>query len=154
MRVTKLVALAVPLLAIGCAVTASPPSSGPLPVGLVDPNATAETRALFANLQRLAPDHLLFGHEDALAYGVHWIDEPGRSDVREVAGSFPAVYGWDVGHLEIGAETNLDNVNFGRMREWILEGYRRVGMSASALRRLQPALQRLVPVSRHPRRSS
>jgi mannan endo-1,4-beta-mannosidase len=129
MRIARFAALAVPLLPIGCAVAASLSRSDPLPIGLVDPNATAETRGLFANLQRLAPDHLLFGHEDALAYGVHWIDEPGRSDVREVAGSFPAVYGWDVGHLEIGAEANLDNVNFGRMREWIVEGYRRGGMS-------------------------
>ena len=47
---------------------------------LVDDRATAETQALFVNLQRLAPDHLLFGHQDALAYGVDWVREAGRSE--------------------------------------------------------------------------
>lgn len=95
---------------------------------LVDPNATAETRALFENLRALAADHVLFGHQDALAYGIGWSGDPGRSDVKDVAGSHPAVYGWDVGDLEHGASRNLDGVNFGLMREWIREGYGRGGV--------------------------
>jgi mannan endo-1,4-beta-mannosidase len=129
MNLSQHVAAVLALLALGCGAVAPPPSPVASAPRLVDPNATAETHALFVNLQRLAPHHLLFGHEDALAYGVGWIDEPGRSDVKEVAGSFPAVYGWDIGHLEIGAEANLDGVSFERMREWIVEGYRRGGMS-------------------------
>jgi mannan endo-1,4-beta-mannosidase len=121
-------ALMIPLLAAGCSAGQAVHPLDTRAPRLVDPNATAETRALFVNLQRLAPDHLLFGHEDDLAYGVRWIAEPGRSDVREVAGSYPAVYGWDLGHLEIGAAANLDKVDFGRMREWIVEGYRRGGV--------------------------
>jgi mannan endo-1,4-beta-mannosidase len=69
------------------------------PVRLADPYATAETRALFVNLGRLSQDHVLFGHHDDLAYGVQWRDEPGRSDVLETAGAYPAVYGWDVARL-------------------------------------------------------
>ena len=44
---------------------------------LVDKNAEPETLALYENLSRLAPDHILFGHQDALAYGeiCLWIDK-------------------------------------------------------------------------------
>jgi mannan endo-1,4-beta-mannosidase len=97
-------------------------------VDLADPEASRETRALFANLQRLASDHVLFGHEDALAYGVHWIGEEDRSDVKDVTGSYPAVYGWELGDLELGAEENLDGVDFEDMQRWIKKGYERGGV--------------------------
>lgn len=97
-------------------------------IQLIDPNATTETRALYANLRKISDEHILFGHQDDLAYGFKWIDEPGRSDVMEVAGSYPAVYGWELGHLEHGAEVNLDNVNFEKMKSWIIEGHQRGGI--------------------------
>jgi mannan endo-1,4-beta-mannosidase len=104
--------------------------ASPIPdLTLVDLNATPETKALFINLDRIRRENILFGHEDALAYGVHWRnDEPGRSDVMEVTGSYPAVYGWEIGDLELGKPENLDNVNFEKMREWIREGYKRGGV--------------------------
>jgi mannan endo-1,4-beta-mannosidase len=104
--------------------------ASPIPdLTLVDLNATPETKALFINLDRIRRENILFGHEDALAYGVHWRnDEPGRSDVVEVTGSYPAVYGWEIGDLELGKPENLDNVNFDKMREWIREGYERGGI--------------------------
>lgn len=95
---------------------------------LVDPHATKETQALYANLKRLAPESVLFGHEDDLAYGVTWKEEPGRSDVKETVGSYPAVYGWDIGKLELGVEKNIDSVRFDAMRGWIQEGYMRGGV--------------------------
>ena len=94
----------------------------------VDPDATRETRALLANLGELSTNHVLFGHQDDLAYGVHWKREKGRSDVKEVVGSYPAVYGWDIGDLEHGAAENLDGVNFEDMKGWIQEGYKRGGV--------------------------
>jgi mannan endo-1,4-beta-mannosidase len=94
----------------------------------VDPNATAETRALIMNLKEISRNYILFGHQDDLAYGVHWINEPGRSDVKETAGSYPAVYGWELGDLELGAPQNLDKVNFDNMQRWIKEGYSRGGV--------------------------
>ncbi len=95
-----------------------------------DQNATRETRGLLYNLEQTRQQHILFGHQDALAYGVHWINEPGRSDVLEVAGSYPAMYGWELGHLEHDADVNLDNVNFEQMKQWIREGYERGGVIA------------------------
>jgi len=99
--------------------------AGPAPI---DHDATAETRALFVNLRRLAREHVLFGHQDDLAYGVLWSGEPGRSDVKEAAGSYPAVYGWDAGGLERDASANLDGVAFERQRAWIAEGFARGGV--------------------------
>ncbi len=96
--------------------------------GPTDLHATADTRALFFNLRRLAREHVLFGHQDDLAYGYDWIAEPGRSDVKESAGAYPALYGWEVSGIEKNAPRNIDNVDFTRMREWIAEGYRRGGV--------------------------
>jgi mannan endo-1,4-beta-mannosidase len=93
--------------------------------GPIDSDATPETAALFANLQRLAHNHVLFGHQDDLAYGHDWVGEAGRSDVRDVAGSYPAVYGWEMSKIEHDSPADIDGVPFARMRGWILDGYAR-----------------------------
>jgi hypothetical protein len=111
----------------------------------------AETRALFVNLRRLAGDAVLFGHQDDLAYGTRWRADAGRSDVQETAGSYPAVYGWELGDLERGAPANLDGVDFARMRGWIVEGYRRGGGDHDQLAHGQPREPRQL-VGHHARR--
>lgn len=63
---------------------------------LLDPKATPETQALYHNLEELSGEHALFGHQATLAYGRTWVAEPSRSDVKDVTGSFPSLYGWDV----------------------------------------------------------
>jgi len=98
-------------------------------ISVVDPGATKETKYLFSNLAGLSGDHLLFGHQDTTACGVSWWDEDRRSDIKDVCGSFPAVYGWDVGQLELGGQHNLDGVEFERMRFWIRAAYTRGGIS-------------------------
>ncbi|MBN1559049.1 beta-mannosidase [candidate division KSB1 bacterium] len=98
---------------------------------LVDSLATPATVALFNNLKTLAQSGLLFGHQDDLAYGIGWIATPGRSDVREVCGDYPAVYGWDLG--DIGNEANLDGVNFQQMKSWIKQAYARGGINTISL---------------------
>ncbi|GEM_PF-993355 len=116
--------LAFILLVLGSAASAQP----------IDPNATPETVNLFYNLRNLSKGSLLFGHEDALAYGLNqdgsrWIDEDNRSDVKSVTGSHPAVYGWEIGRLELeDSAANIDDVNFERMRYWIRTGYERGGI--------------------------
>jgi mannan endo-1,4-beta-mannosidase len=115
----------------------------------VDAHATAETRALFANLRRLAGTQIMFGHQDDLAYGHDWFAQPGaapagarapaRSDVKDVAGAYPAVYGWELGNLERGMPADLDGVDFARMRDWIVEGYRRGGVITLSWHMMNPA---------------
>ena len=90
---------------------ATPIGAPGLNAGPIDPQATAETRALFHNLRSLARRHVLFGHQDDLAYGYDWVAEPGRSDVRESSGSYPAVYGWEVSGLETSSPKNIDGVD-------------------------------------------
>ena len=113
---------ALSLIVAGCALPARTARAQ------VDAHATKETRALFLNLRTLARSHVLFGHQDDLAYGHDWIGEPGRSDVKEAGGAYPAVYGWDVSKIEHEAENNIDGAPFNRMRTWIEEGFARGGV--------------------------
>src|SRR5687768_18458716 len=66
---------------------------------LIDRKATAETRALFTNLHKLAEKHILFGHQHATEYGHGWQGDQNRSDVKSVTGSHPAVIGVDFSGL-------------------------------------------------------
>jgi hypothetical protein len=93
-----------------------------------DKNATLETIHLFKNLDRLKNKGFMFGHEDDLAYGVNWRYIDGNSDIKEVTGDYPAVYGWELGHLELDSSTNLDAVPFNKMKQFIVAGYERGGV--------------------------
>ncbi|MFB2120545.1 glycoside hydrolase family 26 protein [Parapedobacter sp. 2B3] len=88
-----------------------------------------ETAALLAALKSLGSQYVLLGHQDATAYGVDWSAEPSKSDVKSTTGAYPAIYGWDLGHLEIGKPANLDNVSFDLMRIRITEAYNRGGIN-------------------------
>lgn len=94
-----------------------------------DKEATKETKALYNNLKTLAQKGFMFGHQDALAYGVNWKYEKGRSDVKDVTGDYPAVYGWDLGGIERdNSSVNLDGVPFKKMKQFIREAYDRGGV--------------------------
>ncbi len=128
-----------PALFLGCLLfLAACNASGPQPSDsktntptfqLNDKNATDETRALYHNLQKLQGNHVLFGHQDDLAYGVNWINEDGRSDVKDTVGAYPAITGWEIGGLAIGNDANLDRVNFEEMKQWIKDVYLRGGIN-------------------------
>lgn len=96
---------------------------------LADKQATKETAVLYNNLFNLREEGYMFGHQDDLAYGVEWKYEEGRSDVKDVTGDYPAVYGWDIGRLENNAEKNLDGVPFEKMKEFIKQVYDRGGVN-------------------------
>ena len=70
----------------------------------------------------------MFGHQDDLAYGVGWKYVPGRSDVKEACGDYPAMYGWDISGLEYNSANNGDGVPFKKMKQFIREGYARGGV--------------------------
>ena len=93
----------------------------------IDKNATTKTKALYVNLQSISKEGVLFGHQDDVAYGVGWKAEKGRSDVKEVCGSYPALYGWDVS--KIGNAFNIDTVDFESMKTWIKEAFKRGGIN-------------------------
>lgn len=95
---------------------------------LVDPKATRKTKALYANLFRVAEEGIMFGHEDDQAYGYGWWAEKGRSDVMETTGTYPAVHGWDIGRVSTQL-FNLDTVDFKKMHRWIKATYKRGGIN-------------------------
>jgi len=85
----------------------------------------------------ISKNGVMFGHQDDLAYGIGWWDEPGRSDVKEVCGSYPALYGWEIG--DIGQEVSLDSVSFENMKAWIREAYQRGGVNTISWHMDNPA---------------
>ncbi|WBV53658.1 glycoside hydrolase family 26 protein [Chryseobacterium gambrini] len=95
---------------------------------LSDEKATQETQNLYQNLAKAQRKGYFIGHQDDLAYGVYWKYQQGRSDVKEVVKDHPAVYGWELGNLELGKTENLDGVPFSKIKEFIKEGYRRGGI--------------------------
>src|SRR5439155_4373552 len=90
--------------------------------------ATKETIALYNNLKKLLNKGFMFGHQDDLAYGVDWKYEDGRSDIKDVTGDYPAVYGFELGRLEIDQSVNLDSVPFDKMKNFIRTAYERGGI--------------------------
>lgn len=98
-------------------------------IQIVDKRATKETKSLFYNLKKLAPSHILFGHEDALAYGVKWKNwHKQRSDIKDVCGQHPAVFGWEMSKLG-KSDYNIDSVSFKAMKGWMKEVYKMGGVN-------------------------
>ncbi len=98
-------------------------------VKTVIPNATKETKALYYNLKMLAKTRVLFGHEDALAYGVKWKEwHKMRSDIKDVCGRHPAVFGWEMSKLG-KFDHNIDSVDFEAMKGWMKRVYKMGGVN-------------------------
>jgi mannan endo-1,4-beta-mannosidase len=93
----------------------------------VDTLLTPETRALWLNLKRMQGKGILFGHQDATTSGVDWKSPETRSDVREVTGTFPALYGWEISG--IGNVNNIDSIPFVELQKRIAEAYSRHGVN-------------------------
>ncbi|WP_028298516.1 glycoside hydrolase family 26 protein [Olivibacter sitiensis] len=94
-----------------------------------DTKATKETKNLYASLKAIQGKKILFGHQDATVYGIGWKYDKDQSDIKKISGDYPAVYGWDLGHIELGDSVNLDNIHFDLMRQHIISAYRRGGIN-------------------------
>ncbi len=94
-----------------------------------DNGLTECTEALLVSLKQMAKDgQYMFGHQDDPVYGHAWAYDDDRSDVKSVCGDYPAVMGFDLGHLELGDSCNLDGVPFDRMRQEIIRQFERGGV--------------------------
>lgn len=98
-----------------------------------DKLATPETRNLYLNLQRLSKKkQMLFGHQDDLYRGKGWENVPGRSDIKELTGQYPAVLGSDLGKIELGGEKNVSWQKFTTQTTHIQQFYRQGGVNTIA----------------------
>lgn len=106
---------------------------------MVDSQADSQVHKLYAFLQNNT-EGMMFGHQDDLSYGIGWTfaDEPGASDVEKVCGDFPAVFGWDIGHIETGSPVNIDSVDFGEMRRNIRHAHEMGGINTVSWHPLNP----------------
>lgn len=95
-------------------------------VSPVDSQLIPAALNLYNNLFSLADSAVLVGHQDALAYGMYWKVDEFRTDINDVCGDFPAIFGWNLRH--IGDTTNIDGVPFDRMRDWAINAYERGGI--------------------------
>ncbi|HZV68710.1 MAG TPA: glycosyl hydrolase [Saprospiraceae bacterium] len=95
----------------------------------IDQQATPATIAMFENLKNMSGRHILFGHQEDLAYGVHWKEwHKQRSDVHDVCGKYPAVFGWEVSKLG-KRSLNIDSVDFNHIKGWIRRAYKIGGVN-------------------------
>jgi len=96
--------------------------------GPSDKKATKETVRLFRSLFELQNKGIMYGHQDDLMYGSTWWYEKERSDTKDFTGDYPAVAGFELGHLELGHERSLDSVSFTEIKEQIKTHYKRGGV--------------------------
>ncbi|MEN9909781.1 MAG: hypothetical protein RLZZ540_2930 [Bacteroidota bacterium] len=107
-------------------------------INSLNSSSQLSTVVLLENLKNLTHKGVLFGHQDDLAYGNGWAYVDGNSDVKRVVGDYPAVYGWDLGHIELGDSLNLDGVSFKKIKLYAQEVYKRGGINTFSLHGTNP----------------
>lgn len=121
----------VALALVSCGGSDQKANSAPQPA---DNNATPRTTTLLAKLHSIWNDNLtMFGHQDDTVYGLGegegWRGDTNRSDVKSVAGDYPALFGWELGHIELGRTHSLDSVAFDQIRSEIITADARGGIN-------------------------
>lgn len=104
-----------------------------------DPDATAETKALYHNIGELSSKGIMFGHQETLGYGVDWDGGEFDSDVYRTAGVFPAVFGWELCCIEHRVNDNCDGVSFKKTKQWVRQIYEKNGISTFSWHADNPA---------------
>lgn len=99
---------------------------------LVDTKPSKNVKKLHKKLFYISKEGFAIGQQDATSYGIGWkqADFPNtiKSDVNDVIGDFPAVYGFDISKIELGNVNNIDSVPFDTMRELIIDAYSKGGI--------------------------
>lgn len=85
--------------------------------------------SMLEQLKRIKGKGILFGHQDDLAYGIGWEYQEGESDVKRVSGDYPALFGWELGGLELDRSHNLDSVPFVEMKNLAIKGHKMGGIN-------------------------
>lgn len=96
-----------------------------------------EAKALRERLVAQVSKGVLFGHQDTSLYGVGWSYAENRSDVKDVCGKWPSVYGWDIGATNADAD-NIDYVPTDIMRARIMDADQRGGINTISFHQNNP----------------
>lgn len=111
------------------------PSMSTVKSWLADKSATDETSALFYNLKKIAKTNILFGHQDDTKRGYNWANEEGqpyqpeKSDVKDVTGAFPAVYGSDFNFIAGNGTGNWFDYEIAKSHDLAADAYNRGGIN-------------------------
>ena len=103
--------------------------------GTADAGASLETRILYDRLYALQEKGTMFGAQmptiHVISDGKPWYSstDTDRSDTKDVAGSHPAVYGWEIGGIELRGPENLDGDSFDAIRRHMAAAFGRGGIS-------------------------
>lgn len=129
------------------------PSLATVKSWLVDKTATEQTAALFYNLKKVAKTGVLFGQQDATKRGVtnaslQWANEQqfsgvprDKSDVKDITGAYPAVYGHDFLHIANFANGAWYDYEAQIARELTIDAYNRGGVNTYAWHYANPVSQ-------------
>jgi len=83
-----------------------------------DEKATKATVDLSKKIVSAIGKGIMIGHQDDLVYGHSW-NVDGVSDVKQTAGDFPAVFGWELADIELGHPLSIDGVDFNLIKSKI-----------------------------------
>lgn len=115
-RLTMIFTVAVLLFAVSCTPKQTP------------------AEALIDHLNALIDEgKIMYGHQDDLLYGHSWKLSPDateyvQSDVYATCGHYPAVYGSDLGGIELDWEASLDRNDFDHIRASVVAHHERGGV--------------------------
>lgn len=84
---------------------------------------------IIKQLSALRGKGILFGHQDDLAYGIGWNGLSDDSDVKRVTGDFPALFGWELGGIELNQSSNLDSVPFESIKKLAIKAHAMGGIN-------------------------
>nr|WP_299173689.1 glycosyl hydrolase [uncultured Allomuricauda sp.] len=124
--------LLLPILLIGLASCKSLYDDNYTKPVLVDKKPTRTVNELHKKLFISSKKGILLGHQDSPGYGIGWkydnMSKKIESDVQKTTGDFPGVYGFDLGHIELGKGHNLDTLSFAAIRDIIIDVHSKGGV--------------------------
>lgn len=81
----------------------------------------------------IANGKIMFGHQDTYLYGHSWkvaadAIEFDKTDIHDITGRYPALYGLDLGGIELDSPLNIDKNDFNHMRASAIAHHERGGV--------------------------
>lgn len=122
--------------------TAEIPTVATVKTWLVDKNATDETAALFYNMKKLAKTKIMFGQQDATKTGKSPGYVTGMSDIKEVTGAFPAIYGSDLIDIASFQRNPWFDGQADLLRQLTVDAYNRGGINTYSWHYWNPVLSK------------